>query len=945
MAEKEVKLPDKINSGKNTCTADKVDVLLNGFYLDLKISHVYQFELNLIGERAFQRNGCDEIKLIELAKGPKNDESKESRRRLCWQLYKQLLEQHSDFFGTDKFIFVYDCASLLYCLRDLNMQAGQKLEFIINVNNNMLDERTRSYARNLTTVKAFLFRTDVVVDLRSSSATYASGDQTAMHFLELLTSQRVFDGEKHYCFRNKIYEENSAIKLKDDPRILKSGMQKNIRMVGDNIENAKPLLQIDPKKSAFFPGCSLIDFVCDFVGVNPRDLEKTIWQREHIWNQANKQVKGLVLQTLHLKDNQVSFSNAGLTKDPADSIYFECKGKRISVTNYFAEHYQLIIRYRRLPCVIKRSPKGDSYYPLETLKIWQGQRVPIEKQTPQLTEQMIRNCQIIPSQLPKEIEEQRRGAEISSTDNYFRAHNIKFDSRMVVQQANVLFPPAIQYNKRDVVEPDQRGKLDWRMTGRGIDQRTYLRPMEWPRRAAAIIVQGSISRDVCLTFCKQLCATAESRGMAGANFGKYDEWAETNIEYVEQRFKQLRDERCQFIMFFAEGKRKAHAGDFHHVAKLMEQRYRIITQHIGPDMAKKGAGMANGGPGGAAMVRENILLKTNLKLGGINYGLITSQAFMRIARIGEDILGNEWLNSGRMFFGIDMSHAPPQNLFERQRGVAPTIPTVVGMAYTMGKYVLSMRGTYWMQPARQAQIKPENLHQFIENIKEALLLYERANGKFPKHLIVYKGGASEGEFKHVAYWEGGSFLKACNLISQERQIDYQPALTIVVCQRQSNYRVIPARVDSRARAMEQNVQPGTVVDKGVMSATLTEFLLVGHKALQGTAQPVRCTVVLEHRSSAVQSKAIPLDELENMTYALCYGHGICCMPTALPAPLYEAGELAKRGRNNWKTHTNEGDIMRNSPTSSATDYESHRATAFDRVSAELKPKFDTKFWA
>jgi hypothetical protein len=108
----------------------------------------------------------------------------------------------------------------------------------------MLDERCRSYARNLTTVKAHLFRTDVIVNLQSSDL-YASGDQTAMHFLELLTSQRIFDGGSHYCFGNRFYEEKSSIQLKDDPRILKRGMQKNVRMVGDNLEIAKPLLQID----------------------------------------------------------------------------------------------------------------------------------------------------------------------------------------------------------------------------------------------------------------------------------------------------------------------------------------------------------------------------------------------------------------------------------------------------------------------------------------------------------------------------------------------------------------------------------------------------------------------------------------------------------------------------------------------------------------------------
>jgi hypothetical protein len=44
--------------------------------------------------------------------------------------------------------------------------------------------------------------------------------------------------------------------------------------------------------------------------------------------------------------------------------------------------------------------------------------------------------------------------------------------------------------------------------------------------------------------------------------------------------------------------------------------------------------------------------------------------------------------------------------------------------------------------------------------------------------------------------------------------------------------MIPSHINRNAQAPEQNVQPGTVVDKGVMNAALTEFLLIAHRALQ-----------------------------------------------------------------------------------------------------------------
>ena len=44
--------------------------------------------------------------------------------------------------------------------------------------------------------------------------------------------------------------------------------------------------------------------------------------------------------------------------------------------------------------------------------------------------------------------------------------------------------------------------------------------------------------------------------------------------------------------------------------------------------------------------------------------------------------------------------------------------------------------------------------------------------------------------------------------------------------------MLPEHIDGNKPAALQNVRPGTVVDRGVMNAGLTEFLLVAHKALQ-----------------------------------------------------------------------------------------------------------------
>ena len=60
----------------------------------------------------------------------------------------------------------------------------------------------------------------------------------------------------------------------------------------------------------------------------------------------------------------------------------------------------------------------------------------------------------------------------------------------------------------------------------------------------------------------------------------------------------------------------------------------VLTQHVGPKMMLKGVS----GGGGAAMVLENIMMKTNLKLGGSNFNLVTPDVFKRAIRNQQDVL-------------------------------------------------------------------------------------------------------------------------------------------------------------------------------------------------------------------------------------------------------------------------------------------------------------------
>ncbi len=48
---------------------------------------------------------------------------------------------------------------------------------------------------------------------------------------------------------------------------------------------------------------------------------------------------------------------------------------------------------------------------------------------------------------------------------------------------------------------------------------------------------------------------------------------------------------------------------------------------------------------------------------------------------------------------------------------------------------------------------------------------------------------------------------------------------------------------------------------------------------------------------------LSMDQLENITYQLSYGHQIVNLPVSLPSPVFIAEEYAKRGRNLYRRAT------------------------------------------
>lgn len=68
-----------------------------------------------------------------------------------------------------------------------------------------------------------------------------------------------------------------------------------------------------------------------------------------------------------------------------------------------------------------------------------------------------------------------------------------------------------------------------------------------------------------------------------------------------------------------------------------------------------------------------------------------------------------------------------------------------------------------------------------------------------------------------------------------------------------------------------------------------KLLICDKPFLKGTARTPKYTVLYDDYN-------FKMEQLENITYHLCYGHQIVFMPTSLPSPVYIALRYAERGR-------------------------------------------------
>lgn len=263
----------------------------------------------------------------------------------------------------------------------------------------------------------------------------------------------------------------------------------------------------------------------------------------------------------------------------------------------------------------------------------------------------------------------------------------------------------------------------------------------------------------------------------------------------------------------------------------------------------------------------NVSLKVNLKLGGVNHRLKDPEGILKDPKT--------------MIVGYDVTH--PTNLTQEAANAAHS---VVALVASVDKDFAQWPAVSWEQES-----KKEMLDEKLESMfASRLILWRKKNGGLPENIIIFRDGVSEGQYAQVLDQELPHFRSACTKLYPK---GIKAKITIVVSVKRHQTRFYPIAGDKMSNS--ENIQNGTVVDRGITQARYWDFYLTAHDALQGTARPAHYTVVYDEIFRD-KFKSQAANELERVTHNLCYLFGRATKAVSICPPAYYADIVCTRAR-------------------------------------------------
>ncbi|KAI8816009.1 Piwi domain-containing protein [Fimicolochytrium jonesii] len=635
-------------------------------------------------------------------------------------------------------------------------------------------------------------------------------------------------------------------------------------------------LNADLATSAFLTPGPAITVLQNIVGRNvklDRELPAGAIER------ANSTLKNVRIHLTDFRQTGRKKYNIGrLSKEPASRCSFERTvdgtTTKVTIPQFFQETYNKRLQYPNLPCFEVGGGSRKILIPIELCEIPAGQTYRKKLDDVQ-TAKMIRIAQQRPidrlnrtSQGVNQLVGPAREGQDFRENDYLKAFNVKLAKDMLTVNARILPPPVVAYNPssraKEVIPRDGVWNMKDRKVARGMALHSW--------SVLIFAPEPMLPRSAVTTFVKKLVEVCKATGMEiqqeepTLRYGR-DANVEDNLNASFRDAGENCRKRPQMILVILPDTNPRRYAE---IKRVSDTVLGVITQC----MQAKHVGKA------AAQYCANLCLKINVKLGGFNAFLPAKagpQGQPQLPFISE---------APTLVLGADIVHPGP--------GEGNTRPSIAAMVGSLDAQCARFAATLRIQRAQGGRQRSDIIQDIYGMTTELLRSFYKEAKTKPRRIVIYRDGASEGQFREIRLTEIAAMRRACEDIDRNAapgQPPYRPPITFIVVTKRHGTRMFPKRKEDADQS--GNVMPGTIIDTNIVHPKEWDFYLNSHSGLQGTSRSAHYHVLHDDNKFTA-------DKLQEMTYRLCYLYARCTRSVSVCPPIYYADLVAARARAHFK---------------------------------------------
>ncbi|KAL6450227.1 ago2 Protein argonaute-2 [Candida maltosa Xu316] len=673
---------------------------------------------------------------------------------------------------------------------------------------------------------------------------------------------------------NKFFLLNKSSKIDDLGKglFVTMGTFASVRCSFDNIR-----INLNPTPAIFYKShkpngdpMNVLDLIQSFLNITKIPTANDIKRCESF-------LKGVKISRAYL-NRRNSKSIQGINhKDNSNTIKFkDADDKLVTVTQYFKERWSINLKFPQLP-LIKLGT--DVYLPLEL-----GIILPYQQYKGDLVD---------PSKIIKltALRPNKRAELISQNNTKIFQKQVDFgeiDEKFTVVPARVLSAPSIEYAGNQKVfyreaafdGRNEKKKGNWNLEKfKFVEAAKRARPFKF---GVAILKNNQVAsklgdlQKAVPAFFSELARLGIT---VGKDFLKYSldlnsPSTQTQAGMEQQLVKlfgKAKDvDKCDYLLVVLPSRESTQ---YSTVKRVCDLKVGILNGCVLLNVFIK---KRRGSDAFDTMTFAQMAMKINIKLGGSNHKLSKQDSLQLVDKNNVPVF----------ILGADVTHPTGQ-----QNSESVSIASCVGSEDAIfNKFPGSIR----IQEGGKEVIK-----EIKSMVSERLENFHKKVGKLPSKVLFYRDGVSEGQYYTVLRDELSQIKAAFVEYGKKNKVPgYSPTITFMIVVKRHHTRFIPLHENGKdpksnknlAVMSNDNVIPGTTIDKDITSPAFFDFYIQSQQALQGTGIPAHYYVL--HDENNYTS-----DQIQQITYNLCHTFSRATKSVKIVPAAYYADLLCTRGRD------------------------------------------------